>query len=230
MYLWTLKLRQKVSKMSKIRIFIVDDHPLFRKGIRLYLENQSDIEVLNEFSDGEKLIEFMENNEVQVDVIVMDLQMPVIDGKTASKVILERFKEIKILVLTSYGSWDQVYALLNIGASGYLLKDAKPDELIIAIKAIHAGGTYLCQKISKELLNRIQKRELPTNKHQIETLSEREMDVLKRIGQGFGNAEISDQLHISMNTVKTHVANIFQKLNVSSRTQAAFYALQEGLI
>lgn len=213
-----------------ISVMIVDDHPLFRKGICLYLEDNNDINLLKELENGEEAISFLEENSDQVDVIIMDLQMPGMDGGQATKEICRRWPEIKVLVLTSYGSWDKVYSLLNSGAVGYLLKDAKPDELVIAIKAVHAGGTYFGKEIALELLNRIEGKEEPVAQELIEPLTDRELDVLKLIGQGLGNSEIGEELHISNNTVKSHVSNIFQKLNVNSRTQAAFYAMRQGLI
>lgn len=226
----------------RINTIIVDDHPLFRQGVRLFFEGREDITILGEMGHGEEALLFLEENQGLVDVVVMDLQMPGMDGQEATQRIKERWPEIKVLVLTSYGSWDRIHSLLNSKASGYILKDAPPDELVAAIKAVYAGGSYFSQEVTKELLNRATQREEEREKGReeeieeslssslIEPLTEREEDVLRLIGRGLGNKDIGKELHISNNTVKTHVTNIFQKLNVKTRTQAAFYAIQKGWV
>lgn len=217
---------------GKISILVVDDHPLFRKGIRLFLEDNNEIELLKEVADGNAALSYLENNSEKIDLVVMDLQMPGMDGEEATKIIGEKWPQLQILILTSYGSFDKVYSLLSSGAGGYILKDAQPDELEIAIKAVYTGGTYFGKAVAKELLNIVSAKPEQKTPVQdlIEPLTERELDVLKLIGKGLGNSEIGSNLHISNNTVKTHVSNIFQKLNVNSRTQAAFYAMQQGMI
>ncbi|MEJ6951591.1 response regulator [Natronospora cellulosivora (SeqCode)] len=222
-------------KTDSISVVIVDDHPLFRKGIRLYLEDIDEIEILNELTNGKEALIYLEESHAKVDLLIMDLQMPEMDGEEASSLINKKWPDIKIVVLTSYGSWDKVYSMLNSGVAGYLLKDTQPEELVLAIKTAYTGGTYFGKEVAKELINRAgQKQELKEKKPDfddlIEPLTEREVDVLKLIGKGMGNNEIAETLHISNNTVKTHVSNIFQKLTVTSRTQAAFYAMEKGLI
>lgn len=222
-----------------INIIIVDDHTLFRKGIALYLEDEVDIDIKMEAADGREALSFLENRASEIDLVIMDLNMPGLSGEEATRIISEQWPEIKILILTSYGSGDKVYQMLSSGASGYLLKDAEPSELVIAIKAVVAGGSYFGNQLATELLTLVNKgtgieNEAETNNHVnqelIEPLTDREVEVLKLLGQGLANSEIGDELHISDNTVKTHVSNIFQKLNVNSRTQAAFFALEKGLI
>lgn len=217
---------------SKISVLIVDDHPFFRKGIRLFLEDNEEIELVREVADGKEALKYLDKNSDCIDVIIMDLQMPRMDGEEATRVICNKWPNIKILVLTSYGSGDKVYSLLSSGAAGYLLKEAEPDELVLAIKAVYAGGTYFGKEVIKELLNMIPEKRKQEDIFQdlIEPLTKREIEVLKLIGEGMGNCEIANNLHISNNTVKTHVANIFQKLGVNSRTQAAFYAMKQGMI
>ena len=212
---------------------IVDDHPFFRQGVCLYFEKNEQIEIIKEFSEGQQVLEFLKENQDQVDVVIMDLQMPGMDGREATRRICRQWQEVKVLVLTSYGSWDKVHSLLNSGASGYLLKDADPDKLAAAIKAVQTGGTYFGNEVKEALLQNVNVTE--DNKEEdfsdlIEPLTDRETDILKLIGKGLGNSEIAQELYISNNTVKTHVSHIFQKLNVNSRTEAAFYAMQKGLI
>ncbi len=224
---------------DKIKIIIVDDHTLFRKGIALYLEDEIEIDIKMEAADGREALSFLENRASEIDLVIMDLNMPGLSGEEATRIISEQWPEIKILILTSYGSGDKVYQMLSSGASGYLLKDAEPSELVIAIKAVVAGGSYFGNQLATELLTLVNKKNgeeskaktnNQVNQELIEPLTDREVEVLKLLGQGLANSEIGDELHISNNTVKTHVSNIFQKLNVKSRTEAAFLALEKGLI
>lgn len=222
-----------------INVLIVDDHTLFRKGIALYLEDEIEINIKMEAADGSEALSYLKENSSEIDLIIMDLNMPGLSGEEATRIISEKWPEIKILILTSYGSGDKVYQMLNSGASGYLLKNAEPSELVIAIKAVVAGGSYFGQELATELLTLVNKDFGVENKSEIrsqfnqdliEPLTNREIEVLKLLGQGLANSAIGNRLHISDNTVKTHVSNIFQKLNVNSRTQAAFLALEKGLI
>lgn len=219
--------------MEKISVAIVDDHPFFRQGVCLYFENNKDIDIIEEFADGKEILQFLEEKHDEIDVVIMDLQMPEMDGGEATRIICKQWPQVKVLVLTSYGSWDRVYSLLNSGAAGYLLKDANPDKLAAAIKAVHTGGTYFGNQVKKALLHNVNETEDSREEDfsdLIEPLTDREVDIIKLIGQGLGNSEIADKLYISKNTVKTHISHIFQKLNVNSRTEAAFYAMQKGLI
>ena len=134
-----------------------------------------------------------------------------------------------MLVLTSFNTWDQVYQALQAGASGYLLKNAKPEQLLAAIRSVAVGGSYLGTQLARELLERVTRDPAEEN-HGLEPLTEREIDVLKLIGRGLGNKEIAGELFLSVKTVKTHTANIFAKLELSNRTQAAIYAIRHGLV
>lgn len=221
--------------MKKISVVIVDDHPFFRQGVCLYFKKNEQIEIVEELSDGIEVLEFLKEKHKEVDVVIMDLQMPGMSGGEATREICQQWPKIKVLVLTSYGSWDKVYSLLNSGAAGYLIKDANPEELAAAIKAVQTGGTYFGKQVKEALLNKVNMKGTENDTQEefsdlIEPLTDREVDVLKSIGQGLGNSEIAEKLYISKNTVKTHVSHIFQKLNVTSRTEAAFYAMQKGLI
>lgn len=214
---------------EKISVVIVDDHPLFRQGVKLYLKSIPEIDLLAEANSGEEVIAILEENST-VDVILMDLQMSGMNGEETTGKIQQRWPEIRVLVLSSYGSWDKVHGVLKAGAAGYLLKDAEPEELVIAIKAVYGGGTYFNKDVATTLLNQVEKKKELKADEMIEPLTERELDVLKLIGEGLGNSEIAEKLFVSQNTVKTHVTNLLQKLEVNSRTQAALYAFQKGLI
>jgi DNA-binding NarL/FixJ family response regulator len=211
----------------KIRLLIIDDHPLFRKGVRFFLESFPEIELLGEAENGLDGIALLSGN--PADVVLMDLQMPKMDGIATTVKIKEQWPEVRVLVLTSFNSWDMVYTALKNGAAGYILKDAAPEELLVAIQAVAAGGSYLGARVASELLNRLG-NDPAISSNLPEPLTERETEVLKLIGQGLGNREIATRLVVSEKTVKTHVANILQKLAVKSRTQAALYAIQHQLI
>lgn len=215
---------------KNITVLIVDDHPFFRRGVRLYLDSVPDIHVAGEVESGEQALELLER--VAVDVVLLDLQMPNLDGIETARRIHAAGIEAKVLILTSFGSWDRVYAALKAGASGYVMKDAEPEELEAAIRAVAAGGTYLGPQAHRQLLHHMTEDE-PTQPAQLtdaEPLTERETEVLTLLARGMSNREIAERLYVSETTVKTHVANILQKLNVSSRTQAALYAMRANLV
>ncbi|MTI94623.1 MAG: response regulator transcription factor [Firmicutes bacterium] len=215
---------------NKIQLLIVDDHPLFRRGVRLFLETNSDLELAGEVDGGAEALEFLEGQ--PVDVVLLDLQMPGMDGIETAREITVRWPEVRPLMLTSFGSWEKVYQALKSGAAGYVLKDAEPEELVAAIRAVAAGGSYLGPQVAAELLQHVGSDATPVEKESSlpEPLSAREKEVLTLVARGMGNREIAEKLFVSEKTVKTHVANILQKLNVKSRTQAALLAMRENLI
>jgi DNA-binding NarL/FixJ family response regulator len=210
----------------KIRLLIVDDHPLFRQGVRLFLQEISDVELAGEASHGEAALEFLEREEV--DVILLDLHMPRLDGIAVTEQVAQGWPETKVLILTSFGGWEKVYAAMRAGALGYVLKDAQPEELLAAIRAVAAGGSYLGAQVAAELISRVEGDKVTEDRR--DPLTEREREVLSLVASGLGNREISERLYLSEKTVKTHVANILQKLGVRSRTQAALLAMREGLV
>ncbi|MCL6614306.1 MAG: response regulator transcription factor [Firmicutes bacterium] len=218
---------QVILVETKLKVLIVDDHPLFRQGARFFLESAPGIELAGEAENGIGALDFLAGN--TVDVVLMDLQMPAMDGVEATGRIKERWPQVKVLVLTSFNSWERARAALKAGADGYILKDAPPEELIVAIQAVAAGGSYLGSRIAGAILDRL-KGEVESPDGLPEPLTEREMEVLKLIGRGLGNREIAARLVLSEKTVKTHVASILQKLQVKSRTQAALFAAEHGLI
>lgn len=218
----------------KIRVLIVDDHLFFRQGVRFFIEDHPEIELRGEAATGKEAIDLLES--MEVDVVLMDLQMPRLNGTEATKQILARWPAIKVLILTSFNHGEKVFEALQVGASGYILKDTRPEELVIAIKAIAAGGNYLDPTATSQLMQNVAPKPAQANPpdHQTgtftEPLTEREVEVLRLITQGLGNKEIGARLIISEKTVKTHITNIMQKMQVTSRTQAAMVAIKEKMI
>ncbi len=210
---------------SPIRVLVVDDHVVVREGIRALLGTEPDIEVLGEARDGDEAI--TQAALLQPDVILMDLVMPRTDGMAAIQQILARRRGARILVLTSFDADDKVFPALRAGALGYTLKTAGAAELVRAIRRVHAGESALHPAIARKVL---QKLAHPTRQTPAaEPLSEREAEVLRLVAQGQGNPEIAATLGISEGTVRKHVSNIMGKLHLTSRIQAALYALREGL-
>jgi NarL family two-component system response regulator LiaR len=204
---------------------IVDDHAIVRKGIRALLSEAGGFAVVGEAATGQEAV--LRAEETQPDVILMDLLMPGMDGIEATRQITSRQPQARILVLTSFAADNKVFPAIKAGATGYLLKDSSPEELVRAIRQVHRGEPSLHPTIARKLLQEIARPvELqPTP----EALTEREVTVLQLIAQGLSNQEIADRIMISEPTVRAHVSHILGKLHLASRTQAALYALREGL-
>jgi len=209
---------------EKIRILIADDHAVVRRGIKAMVDPRPDLELIGEAEDGEEVIEKVSN--LDPDVILMDLEMPRKGGIDAIREIIEKNPEARILVLTSFSEDEKVIQAIKAGAMGYVLKVSIPQELIQSIRDVYQGEITLSPSIARRLLHKLTKEEELYPKDQ---LTGRELDVLKLIAKGMTNREISVQLHISEGTVRIHVNHILSKLNLSNRTQAALYALREGL-
>lgn len=210
---------------SLIRILIADDQSIVRKGIRALLSTESGMEVVGEARTGTETVAQAEA--LQPDVILMDLVMPELSGIEATRQITERLPAVRILILTSFGTDDKVFPAIKAGALGYLLKDSEPEELVQAIRQVYHGESSLHPTIARRVL-----RELAHPAERIpavEPLTEREVEVLRQVAQGLSNRDIAEQLVINEATVRTHVSNILSKLHLASRTQAALYALREGL-
>jgi NarL family two-component system response regulator LiaR len=210
---------------APIRVLIADDHAILRKGIRALLSTEPDIEVVGETGDGLETV--AQAQALRPDVILMDLVMPEMDGIEATRRIAAELSGVRILVLTSFAADDKVFPAIKAGALGYILKDSGPLELVQAIHQVHQGQPSLepsiALKVLQELAHPAQQPPTP------DPLSEREMEVLRLLAQGKSNREIAEQLVITDLTVRTHVSNILGKLHLASRTQAALYALKEGL-
>lgn len=211
---------------ESIKVLITDDHPVVRRGLTALLATKEDIEVVGEASNGKEAVQRVK--ELTPDVILMDLVMPELDGVQAIGQIVKEFPDARILVMTSFATDEKVFPAIKAGALGYLLKDSSPEELIDAIHQVYRGEPSLHPKIARKVLLEISN---PTAKTPSEDpLTEREMDVLTSIARGMSNQEIGLSLSISETTVRTHVSRILNKLHLASRTQAALYALKEGLV
>jgi NarL family two-component system response regulator LiaR len=212
--------------MTKIiRVLIADDHAIVRKGLRALLVTERDIEVIGEAEDGAQAVS--QARALHPDVILMDLMMPKMDGIEATRQITEQQAGAHILVLTSFAADDKVFPAIKAGALGYLLKDSGPDELVEAIHHVYRGEPSLDPSIARKLLQELSHP--PKIALTTDPLTERELDILRLVAQGKSNREIAEQLVITEMTVRTHVSNILSKLHLASRTQAALYALKEGL-
>jgi two-component system, NarL family, response regulator LiaR len=210
---------------NAIRVFITDDHAIVRRGVRALLMTEPGIEVVGEASDGLEAVAGFER--LQPDVALMDLVMPGIDGIEAIRRITTSHPQARILVLTSFAADDKVLPAIKAGALGYLLKDSSPEELVQAIKHVHLGQPSLHPTIARKVLAELSRpsAQPPT----ADPLTDRELNVLRLIARGLSNQQIADDLVISEATVRTHVSNILGKLHLASRTQAALYALREGI-
>jgi NarL family two-component system response regulator LiaR len=210
---------------SPIRVLIVDDHAIVRKGIRALLAEVGYIQVAGEASNGQDAVTLA--GDLNPDVILMDLVMPGIDGIEAIRQITNQQTQARILVLTSFASDDKVFPAIKAGALGYLLKDSEPADLLQAIQQVHRGEPSLQPIIASMVLQEMQRpsKRPPTP----DPLTDRELEVLRLVAQGLGNQEIAEQLVITEATVRSHVSNILSKLHLANRVQATLYALQEGL-
>jgi NarL family two-component system response regulator LiaR len=205
-----------------IRILIADDHSVVRQGLRMFLALDADLEVVGEAADGAEALRL--TRQLHPDVVLMDLLMPVMDGIAATAAIRSETHETEVLALTSVLEDGAVTGAVRAGAIGYLLKDTQADELCRAIKAAAAGQVQLSPQAAVRLMREVRAPESP------EALTERETEVLRLLARGKANKEIGAALYIGEKTVKTHVSNILAKLGVQSRTQAALYAVQLGLV
>ncbi len=209
-----------------IRVLLADDHNVVRGGIRALIESEEGIEVIDEAADGVEAV--LKARSLNPDVILLDLQMPRKTGIEAIEEIKQENPTAKILVLTSYSDDDKVFAAIKAGALGYLLKESSTQELIQAIRDVYHGESSLHPIIARKLIRELNRPSLlpPAD----EPLTEREVEVLILVARGLPNQDIANSLYISERTVRTHVSNMLSKLHLANRTQAALYALKEGLV
>ena len=212
--------------MENIKVLIVDDHTVVRGGLVAMLGRQSDITVVGEAKNGLEAVE--KSQELDPNIILMDLRMPEMDGVEAMRQIRVKNPDSKFIVLTTYDSDEYIFDAIEAGAKGYLLKDATREEIFEALRAVHRGESLIQPGVAARVLDRF--AQLSRESTPASVLSEREFEVLQAIAKGGGNKEIASRLSISESTVKTHVTNIFQKLDVTSRTDAVTQALQRGII
>ncbi|MFC1872159.1 response regulator [Chloroflexota bacterium] len=212
-----------------IKVLIADDHSVVREGTLQILEQEADLKVVAEASDGEEAVKMA--GKYHPDVAIIDIAMPVMDGIEATKRIKEKYPDISVLILTAYDDEQFIFSLLEAGAAGYLLKSVRGRELVDAVRRINAGESVLHPAIARKVLNRfIPASEKTPHSESVETLSPREMEVLKLASRGHSNQDIADELVLSLRTVQAHLGHIFNKLKVSSRTEAVVRAIKAGWI
>ncbi len=211
------------------RVLICDDHAMFRQGLRSILETEPDIRVIGEAANGREAVRHA--LETKPDVVLMDIQMPELDGVAASKEILAEDPELNVVILTMYRQDRYVFEAIKVGARGYLLKDAGSDELLDAIRRVSQGETLLNAELAASILEEFRKAEaLPSHpEHRLRDLTEREEEILRHLALGETNQEIAEALDVSEKTVRNRLSEIFAKLRLNNRTQAALYALREGI-
>ncbi len=212
--------------MSTIRVMIVDDHTVVRDGVATMLGRQPDISVVGEAANGQEAVDIAKS--LSPDVILMDLRMPEMDGVEAMHHIRKDNQEVKFIVLTTFDTDEYIFHAIEVGAKGFLLKDASREDLFEAVRAVHRGESLVQPGVAARLLDRFAEMSRPTPTDSL--LSTRELEVVQLMSTGAANKEIAGSLSISESTVKTHVANIFQKLDVNDRTGAVTTAVQKGII
>ena len=211
-----------------VRVLVVDDQPLVRSGFRMILDERDDLELVGEAADGEQGIELA--RELDPDVILMDVRMPNLDGVEATRRLVEAGTRARILVLTTFDLDEYVYAAVRSGASGFLLKDVEPTELVDAIRVVAAGNSLFGPAATQRLVERFAGTPEPLNERALERLTEREREILRLLAGGLSNAELAEKLFLSETTVKTHVSAVLRKLGVRDRVQAVIAAYDAGLV
>ncbi|USK79270.1 response regulator transcription factor [Peribacillus frigoritolerans] len=208
-----------------IKVLFVDDHEMVRIGVSAYLSAQSDIEVIGEADNGLKAVELA--MELRPDIILMDLVMPEMDGIEATKRIIEKWPEAKIIIVTSFLDDEKVYPALEAGATSYMLKTSKASEIARAVRSTFQGQSVLEPEVTGKMMEKLRRPKI-TQLH--DQLTNREMEILLLMTQGKTNQEIADELYIALKTAKVHVSNILSKLDVQDRTQAVIYAFKHSLV
>ena len=217
-------------KFVKIKVLLVDDHTVVLKGLAFFLSTQEDLELVGEANNGKEAL--VKVGETNPDVILMDLYMPEMDGVEATAYIKKEYPNVKVIVLTSFSDQAHVLPALRAGASGYILKDVEPDQLVEAIRSAYKGNIQLHPDIANALLSQtlpVEEKEEESS-IQVDVLTARENEVLQLLAKGMSNKEIASVLVITEKTVKAHVSSILSKLNLSDRTQAALYAVKNGIV
>ena len=215
--------------MERIRVLIADDHTLVREGLRALLEGQGDFEVIAEASNGREAVD--RAIQLRPDVVLMDIGMPELDGLAATRLIVRARPGIRILVLTVHETEDYFFRVLEVGAHGFLVKDAASTELVAAVRAVHNGGVYLHPPMAKRLVEEyLQRIGSGEERAAHAMLTRRERQILALIGAGHTNQEIAEQLSLSINTVQAHRSHIIDKLNLHSRADLMRYAVRVGLL
>jgi DNA-binding NarL/FixJ family response regulator len=218
------------EQAESIGVLVVDDHEVVRRGLLAFLGSEPDIDVVGQAAGGAEALELlaaMESDGRRPDVIVMDLQMAPVDGIESTRQIRARWGDVKVVALTSFAEEDRVHAALQAGASGYILKDSDADDVAAAVRAAHRGEVKIDALVARRLMSSI--RHPADTDHRASDLTSRELDVLRLVAAGKPNKQIAAELSISERTARTHVSRILRKLRLTSRTQAALWAVREGL-
>ncbi len=216
----------RLRNMEKIRIVIAEDHAVVRQGTRSLLEREDDLEVVGEAADGEQAVSLI--SQLRPDVAIVDIAMPKLNGIEVTRQVKSVLPSTAILVLTAYDNDEYIFALLEAGAAGYLLKDADSQEVVKAVRAVHAGESILSPVIAHKVIGRLKSPPVTDAEKPAGELSEREIDVLKLAAKGMSNGDIGTALFISRRTVQGHLSSVFNKLGVGSRTEAIFQAVKRG--
>jgi DNA-binding NarL/FixJ family response regulator len=211
-----------------IKILICDDQDMIREGLSLILSSNSELSVVGTAEDGARAIEIIEAN--LPDLVLMDLKMPIMDGVQATESIKRRFPHIKVLVLTTHSDDEWLFDAIRSGANGYLLKDAPSEDLFKAIRATIAGDTPVDPKMTRKLFNYVAHHSYLPDAQAINNLNARELEILRLMARGLTNNAIAEAVHLSEGTVRNYISNVFTKLNVTDRTQAALFALRYGIV
>jgi DNA-binding NarL/FixJ family response regulator len=214
-----------------IRVLVVDDQALVRAGFRMILEAEDDFEIAGEAADGNEAI--AEARRLEPDVVLMDVRMPELDGIEATRRLVEEGIETKVVMLTTFDMDEYVYEALRAGASGFLLKDVPPEQLVAGIRSVASGDALLAPAVTRRMIEEFVRRppeSVRTARSELSDLTEREIEVLRQLARGLSNAEIAKELFVSDATVKTHVAHILNKLGLRDRVQAAVFAYESGVV
>jgi DNA-binding NarL/FixJ family response regulator len=211
-----------------IRVLVVDDQPLVRSGFRMVIEERPDLELVGEATDGVQALELA--RELEPDVILMDVRMPNLDGVEATRRLVESGTQARVLVLTTFDLDEYVYAAIRAGASGFLLKDVEPADLVDAIRVVAAGNSLFGPAATERLVARFAQQPAPDAARSLDELTDREKEILALLATGLSNAELAERLFLSETTVKTHVSSILRKLRVRDRVQAVIAAYDAGLV
>ncbi|MBE7473711.1 MAG: DNA-binding response regulator [Anaerolineae bacterium] len=215
--------------MHPIKILLADDHTIVRKGIRSLLDGEADIEVVDEAENGREVLEKVEK--LLPDIVLMDSTMPVLNGLEATRQLTKRFPQVKVLVLTMHTNEEYILQFLQAGASGYLVKQSAPQELVSAIQSVHRGDIFLSPAISRTIVEEyIRQAKISDKEDRYDQLTDREREVLQLIVEGFSNREIAERLNISLKTAGVHRINLMHKLNIHNLTELTKFAIRKGII
>jgi DNA-binding NarL/FixJ family response regulator len=214
------------SKLSKRNVIIVDDHTLFRNGLRILINTMEDYQIIGEASNGKQFLELLESS--TPDLVLLDINMPVMDGIEAATIAQKRYPDLKIITLSMYGEEDYYYKMVNAGVKGFLLKNSDIKEVKTALDQVYEGGSFFSSELLQNLVNSLKSSSRSKETHA--ELSEREMEILILICQGLSNQEIGDKLFISKRTVDKHRANILEKSDSKNTAQLVVYAIKNKLV